>query len=87
MTIITHMEEVISEDLVRGPSSQVRLVNLGPKAVPFRPDRHFDYGNYNDNEMIKENSSLKGIGMDCSQAGADYGYDGGDNDSKLNFTT
>ena len=36
------MKKVISEDMVRGPSSQVRLVNLGPKAIPFGPDVEFD---------------------------------------------
>ena len=53
MTIITHMEKVISEDMVRGPPSQVRLVNLGSKAVPFRPDGHLDYDNYSDNDERK----------------------------------
>jgi len=32
------MKKVINEDMVRGPASQVRLVNLGTKAVPFGPE-------------------------------------------------
>ena len=45
---MTHMEKVISKYMIRGPSSQVRLLNLGPKAVPFGPDGD-DNDDYNDN--------------------------------------
>ena len=58
MTIITHMKKVISKDMVRGPSSQVRLVNLGTKAVPFGPDVDFDDRNYND-KVDDENEQIK----------------------------
>ena len=45
---MTHMEKVISKYMIRSPSSQVRLLNLGPKAVPFGPDGD-DNDDYNDN--------------------------------------
>ena len=55
--VFTHMEKVIGKDIVRSPSSQVRLFYRGPKTEPFRPDdndcdNHYDddCDDYDDND-------------------------------------
>ena len=47
--VFTHMEKVIGKDIVRSPSSQVRLFYRGPKTEPFRPDDN-DCDDYYDDD-------------------------------------